>query len=115
MSAESDTDVVEDDVVQESADASETGTTSADERSASTALRTSSRWPREASGPIRTDSSPGLPTVIVDSFAVIASPASSVAVTASGESAASAAFCSRSAGASMRAYAGSPCVATRSA
>ena len=49
------------------------------------------------------------------SFAVIASPASSVAVTASGDSAASAAFSSRFAGASMRAYAGSPCCAVRSA
>ena len=49
----------------------------AEERSASTALRTSSRWPREASGPIRTDSSPGSPTVIVESLAVIASVISS--------------------------------------
>jgi hypothetical protein len=49
------------------------------------------------------------------SFAVMASPASSVAVTASGESAASAAFSSRLAGASMRAYAGAPCRAVRSA
>ena len=48
-------------------------TTSQEERSASTALRTSSRWPSEASGPIRTDSSPGLPTVMVESRAVIAS------------------------------------------
>ena len=52
-------------------------TTSAEERSASTALRTSSRCPSEASGPIRTDSSPGSPTVIVASFAAIASVISS--------------------------------------
>ena len=43
------------------------------------------------------------------SRSVMASPASDVAVTSEGESAASRAFCSRSAGASMRAYAGSPC------
>jgi len=49
------------------------------------------------------------------SLAVISSPASSVAVTSSGESAPSFAFCSRVAGASIRAYAGSPCSATRSA
>ena len=42
------------------------------------------------------------------SFAVIGSPASVVAVTCSGESFASTAFSSRVAGASTRAYAGSP-------
>jgi hypothetical protein len=49
------------------------------------------------------------------SRAVIGSPASSVAVTSSAESAASFAFCWRSAGASTRAYAGSPCLRTSSA
>ena len=42
-------------------------------------------------------------------------PTDLVAATSAGESAPSAAFCSRVAGASMRAYAGSPCSATRSA
>ena len=49
------------------------------------------------------------------SLAVIGSPASSVAVTADGSSLASLAFCSRSAGASTRAYAGAPCLAVSSA
>ena len=48
-------------------------TTSADPRSACTALRTSSRWPSDASAPIRTDSSAGLPTVTFASRAAIAS------------------------------------------
>ena len=42
-------------------------------RSASIALRTSSRWPRLASAPIRTDSSAGLPTTILASRPLIAS------------------------------------------
>ena len=46
------------------------------------------------------------------SLAVIASPASSVAATSSGESFASFAFCSRLAGATTRAYAGSPYYST---
>jgi len=49
------------------------------------------------------------------SFAVISSPASDVAVTASADSFARAAFSSREAGASIRSYAGRPCRATRSA
>ena len=46
---------------------------------------------------------------------VMSSPASDVALTSSGESAPSSAFSSRFAGASIRAYAGSPCWATKPA
>ena len=49
------------------------------------------------------------------SVAVIGSPASSVAVTCSGDSLPSTAFSSGVAGASIRAYAGSPKRAVRSA
>ena len=49
-----------------------------------------------------------LPGAVVK-IAVIGSPASSVAVTEEASSLDSLAFCSRLAGASMRAYAGAPC------
>ena len=52
-------------------------TSSAEPRSAWTALRTSSRWSRLASAPIRTSSLAGLPTVILSSRAAIASVTSS--------------------------------------
>ena len=52
-------------------------TSSADARSAWTALRTSSRWSRLASAPIRTPSLVGLPTVIFASRATSASTTAS--------------------------------------
>ena len=52
-------------------------TSSAEPRSAWTALRTSSRWSRLASAPIRTSSLAGLPTVTFASRAAIASVTSS--------------------------------------
>ncbi len=47
-------------------------TIAADDRSDWSALRTSSRWPRLASAPMRTSGFAGLPTVIFASRSVIA-------------------------------------------
>jgi hypothetical protein len=66
------------------------------------------REPRVLGGHLEPADRAPLPGASV-SLAVIGSPASSVAVTSSGESLPSLAFCSRRGGASMRAYAGSPC------